>query len=73
MKRKVKKGSSVPHKKQKSDGNQTLSEGVKQFEDGKEDNSFSGHFNVKLFRKKLNENDFISGKFSYRCFPSTVT
>lgn len=57
MKRKVKKESSVPHKKQRSDGNQS------QFEGGKEGKSSpSDSFNVKLFRKKLNENDFISGK-----------
>lgn len=63
MKRKVPKTSNVPSKKSKStsNGDQTLSEGVKQFEE-QEQKEFSGRFNAKLFRKKLNENDFISGK-----------
>lgn len=63
MKRKVPKTGNVPSKKSKStsNGDQTLSEGVKQFEE-QEQKEFSGRFNAKLFRKKLNENDFISGK-----------
>lgn len=59
MKRKVPKGGAVPQKKAKTGGETTLSDGVKQFE---EQTQFSGKFNVKLFRKKLNENDFISGE-----------
>lgn len=54
MKRKVVKTGGQPNKKPKS-------EGVKVVEET-EQKEFSGRFNAKLFRKKLNENDFISGR-----------
>lgn len=69
MKRKVGKSGAPPHKKAKSGGEQTLSEGVKQFEAQEGEKEFSGRFNVKLFRKKLNENDFISGEWELDTIP----
>lgn len=65
MKRKTIKstGDDAPNtKKLKSNGEQSLTEGVEDFESRK---GVSGRFNAKLFRKKLNENDFITGKLPY--------
>ena len=58
MKRQSGKSGGGSHKKAK-----TLSEDVKQSDEEPEKREFSGRFNAKLFRKKLNENDFISGEW----------
>lgn len=55
MKRKLAKGGSETAKKSKTEEDLSLPDSVR------------GNFNVKLFRRKLTENDFISGNILISC------